>query len=101
MNVIEKTNGAGQTACRNGFNIRKIIVAVDLSPHSEKTAAYGAEFAKNVGAAVTLLHVFLPEPSTQFASEQLRESYEQGKRLWAWKLIELAEGPTCGPSYCR
>src|ERR1700739_2863667 len=91
MNVIEKTNSGGQTAAGNGFNIRRIIVAVDLSPHSEKTAAYGAEFAKKVGAAIILLHVLPPEPSTEFASEQLYESFEQGRRLWAWKLVELAE----------
>jgi nucleotide-binding universal stress UspA family protein len=91
MNVIEKTKSGGQTATGKGFNIRRIIVAVDLSPHSERTAAYGAEFAKKAGAAVILLHVFPPEPSTEFASEQLYENFEQGRRLWAWKLIELAE----------
>jgi nucleotide-binding universal stress UspA family protein len=104
MNVIEKTKSGGQTAAGKGFNIRRIIVAVDLSPHSERTAAYGAEFAKKVGAAVILLHVFPPEPSTEFASEQLYESFEQGRRLWAWKLIELAEqirrtGVECGHDF--
>jgi nucleotide-binding universal stress UspA family protein len=91
MNVIEETNSGGQTTAGSGFNIRRIIVAVDLTPHSKKTAAYGAEFAKKTGAAVILLHVFPPEPRTEFASEQLYESFEQGRRLWAWKLIELAE----------
>jgi hypothetical protein len=32
MNVIEKTKSGGQTAAGKGFNIRRIIVAVDLSP---------------------------------------------------------------------
>ena len=91
MNVLEKKPSTKRMVVTNGFNIKRIIVAVDLSPHSSKTAAYAAEFAKNVGAAVTLLHVFPPEPSVEFASEQLYESYEQGRRLVAWKLIELVE----------
>ena len=91
MSVLEKKPSTKRMVVTNGFNIKRIIVAVDLSPHSAKTAAYAAEFAKNVGAAVTLLHVFPPEPSVEFASEQLYESYEQGRRLVAWKLIELVE----------
>jgi nucleotide-binding universal stress UspA family protein len=91
MNVLEETRSTNRIVATNGFNIKRIIVAVDLSPHSAKTAAYAAEFAKNVGASVTLLHVFPPEPSTEFASEQLYESYEQGRRLVGWKLIELVE----------
>jgi nucleotide-binding universal stress UspA family protein len=91
MNALEKTRTTDRIAATNGFNIKKIVVAVDLSPHSTKTAAYAAEFAKNVGAAVTLLHVLSPEPSKEFASEQLYERYEQGRRLVGWKLIELVE----------
>ena len=91
MKVVEKARSTNRIAATNGFNIKKIVVAVDLSPHSAKTAAYAAEFAKNVGAAVTLLHIFPPEPSAEFASEQLYESYEKGRRLLGWKLIELVE----------
>src|ERR1700756_541467 len=91
MNVLEKKPSTNRVVVTNGSHTKRIIVAVDLSPHSAKTAAYAAEFAKNVGAAVTLLHVFPPEPSVEFASEQLYESYEQGRRLVAWKLIELVE----------
>jgi nucleotide-binding universal stress UspA family protein len=91
MNVLEKTRTTKRIAAANVFSIKRIIVAVDLSPHSSKTAAYAAEFAKNVGADVTLLHVFPPESCTEFASEQLYESYEQGRRLVGWKLIELVE----------
>jgi nucleotide-binding universal stress UspA family protein len=87
MSVLEKTKTANRIA-GEGFDIRKIIVAVDLSPHSEKTAACAAEFANSVGASVTLLHVFPQEPITEFTSEEAYESFEQGRRIGS-KLIEL------------
>jgi nucleotide-binding universal stress UspA family protein len=91
MNVVEKPVKANKRASDRPFNIEKIIVAVDLSPHSAKTAAYGAEFAKSVGATVTLLHVFPPEPSIEFGTEALYKTFEAGRRLDAQKLIELVE----------
>ena len=90
MKTVEETNNS-QVDRSNCFNVNKIIVAVDLSPHSVKTATYGAEFAKSVGAAVTLLHVFPPEPTPEFASEGLYESVERGRRLMASKLTKLVE----------
>jgi nucleotide-binding universal stress UspA family protein len=90
MKILEKANN-GQVDRSNCFNLNKIIVAVDLSPHSVKTAIYGAEFAKSVGAAVTLLHVFPPEPTPEFASEGFYESFERGRRLMVGKLTKLVE----------
>jgi nucleotide-binding universal stress UspA family protein len=90
MKILEKTNNS-QVDPSNWFNLNKIIVAVDLSPHSVKTATYGAEFAKSVGASVTLLHVFRPEPSPEFAGEGLYESFERGRRLMLGKLTKLVE----------
>ena len=89
MKVLEETRRTNRIAATNGLNIKRIIVAVDLSPHSERTAAYAAEFAKNVGAAVTLLHVFPPEPCSEFGTEQLYKTYEKDRGLEMQKLIEL------------
>jgi nucleotide-binding universal stress UspA family protein len=92
MNTLEETKAsANQSVNNDPFNITRILVAVDLTPHSEKTAAYGAEFAKSVGASVTLLHVFPPEPDDEFTSECVFESFERSRRLMAQRLTKLIE----------
>ena len=91
MKVLEETRSVDRIAATNGIEIKKIIVAVDLSPHSEKTAIYGAEFAKKVDASITLVHVLPPEPTPEFASEGFYESLERGRRLMVGKLTKLVE----------
>ena len=92
MNALEETKAVARPFVNvGGSNITKILVAVDLTPHSEKTAAYGAEFAKRVGASIILLHVFPPEPSVEFASECVYESFERSRRLVAERLTKLIE----------
>jgi universal stress protein A len=49
--------------------IQKVLVAVDLSEHSEATATYAAQLAKCFGASLTLVHVHDPVPLYEFASE--------------------------------
>lgn len=52
--------------------IKKILIAVDGSKHSLKSAEYGAFIANNAGAKVLLLHVVkpyrLPESLKKFAN---------------------------------
>ena len=91
MNILEETKAPASQSNEEGFNIEKVLVAVDLTPHSEKTVAYGAEFAKSVGASVTLLHVFPPEPTVEFASERVFESFERSRRLMTERLTKLIE----------
>ena len=92
MNALEETKAVARPLVNvDGSNIAKILVAVDLTPHSEKTAAYGAEFAKSVGASVILLHVFPPEPNEEFTSETVFESFERSRRLMAQRLTKLIE----------
>lgn len=73
------------------MSIAKIVVAVDLSSRSEKTAAYAAEFAKNFAASITLVHVFPPEPITEFTGVQAHEAFEEGRRRTVEKLGKLIE----------
>jgi nucleotide-binding universal stress UspA family protein len=88
----------------NDLKIREIVVAVDLSSHSEKTACYGAELAKNLGASITLVHVFAPEVITEFSTETIHESYEEQRRSAERKLTGLAEkihetGSSCNTQF--
>jgi len=48
-----------------GLNIKKMLVAVDLSAHSAETAAYAAALAEAFGAHLTLLHVCSPNGATE------------------------------------
>ena len=102
MNRIQKrTATKRQKSSHSGVSFRRIIVAVDLSPHSEKTALYAAEFAKRVGASIRLVHVFSPEPITEFSSEQAQEAFGEGRRRTVWKQAKLMEeirrtGVECG-----
>jgi nucleotide-binding universal stress UspA family protein len=49
----------------SGLNIKKILVAVDLSPHSEETVAYAVKLAETNGAYLALVHVCSPEPGAE------------------------------------
>lgn len=83
--VLEKTDKN-----TNDLNIREIVVAVDLSSHSEKTAAYAAKFAKSYGASITLVHAFAPERITEFTTQEVHEGYEEEKRATEHELRKLA-----------
>jgi nucleotide-binding universal stress UspA family protein len=49
----------------SGLNIKTILVAVDLSPHSEETVAYALKLAKTNEAYLALVHVCSPEPQAE------------------------------------
>jgi nucleotide-binding universal stress UspA family protein len=50
-------------------SIRKILVAVDLSEHSEATAFYAAEIAKCFDARLMIVHVYEPVPMSEYTCE--------------------------------
>ena len=83
--VLERTDTK-----RSELNIKSIVVAVDLSPHSEKTAACAAEFAKTFGASVTLVHAFAPERVTEFTTQEVHEGYVEEGRATERELEKLA-----------
>jgi nucleotide-binding universal stress UspA family protein len=74
----------------SNVSIKKIVVAVDLSAHSRKTAAYAAQFAKSFGASLTLVHAFAPERITEFTTEEIHERYESEMQDTARDLDKLA-----------
>ena len=66
MNDLLQETRAPQTMLASAdLSIKKILVAVDLSPHSEQTAAYAAEFAARFGASLTLVYVCSPKDATE------------------------------------
>jgi nucleotide-binding universal stress UspA family protein len=90
MNTVsEKSERNTQTPGKDDLGIKRILVAVDLSPHSERTATYAANFAKSFGASITLAHVLAVEPvrtlnANETAAEEKRHNAER-------KLGELVE----------
>jgi nucleotide-binding universal stress UspA family protein len=64
------------TALTGTICLKTILVALDLSPHSEATARYAASFAKPFGASVVLVHVHAPIEVNEFVSEG-------GMRRWS------------------
>lgn len=47
------------------LNVKKILVAVDLSPQSEKTVSFAVSLAKPLGAHISLVHVCSPEETAE------------------------------------
>jgi nucleotide-binding universal stress UspA family protein len=89
--ILEEVATSRKMPDKNDLQIRKIIVAVDLSGHSEKTVSYAAKLAKSLGASITLVHVFAPEVITEFSTETVHESYEEQRRSANRQLAVLAE----------
>ena len=73
------------------LNMKRIVVAVDLSTHSKKTATYAAQFAKSFGASLTLVHAFAPERITEFTTEEVHQRYEGDMRDTEQDLDKLAD----------
>ena len=71
------------------LNIRRIVVAVDLSSHSQKTAAYAAQFAKSFDASLTFVHAFMPERITEFTTQEVHEGYEEDMQATERELSKL------------
>ncbi len=84
--------------------IRRIIVPVDLSAHSEQTAFYALALAKPFGAYVTFLHVFPAEAIPIFTAEDGLEAYERARNWRKQKLTHFADKmrhnfPRCGAKF--
>jgi universal stress protein A len=60
--VRENLEMSDKRGSEDSLNIKKILVALDLSSHSERTANYAANFAKRFDASMTLVHVCSVEP---------------------------------------
>jgi nucleotide-binding universal stress UspA family protein len=73
------------------LNIKKIVVAVDLSPHSEAIAAFAAQFAQAFGASIILTHTCPSESVNPFIVIETPEVFTAPERQRAAAKGALAE----------
>jgi len=78
-------------ACPSGEIVKKIVVAVNLSPHSEATARYGVQIAERFGARLTLVHVFSPETANELITEKDYDAFAKQRWLAEQNLAGLAD----------
>ncbi len=84
--------------------IKQIVVAVDLSPHSEKTVAYAIELARSFGATIYPVYVHTPASITEYTTQGLHEYIEEERCGLEQELKDLCERtretyPNCGAEF--
>ncbi|MFY9987039.1 MAG: universal stress protein [Chthoniobacterales bacterium] len=99
--ILEQRETEKDISSEYDLNIKTIVVAVDLSPHSEKTAAYAVEFARSFAASITLVHVFPTEHITEFTTQEVHESFEEEQRATQRRLRTLMESLREGYPDCN
>jgi len=72
-------------------SIRRVIVAVDLTKHSEATAHYAAEIAKCFNASLYVAHVFASEGFYEFGGESAYNIVDQRRQELRAQLDGLTE----------
>jgi nucleotide-binding universal stress UspA family protein len=95
MNSIE-TVQQRETALK----IKTILVAVDLSSHSERTVAYAVPIARQFGASLKVIHVYVPPNGTEFGAQDMCRLLEKDRDDAERSLASLvdrvrAEFPRC------
>jgi nucleotide-binding universal stress UspA family protein len=78
------------TAPTDALCLKTVLVAVDLSPHSEATARYAIGFAKPFGASVVLVHVQAPLEVNGLAGNTGYEALEHQRQQAQGALSRLA-----------
>ena len=86
------------------LNVKKILVAVDLSPQSEKTVSFAVSLAKPLGAYISLVHVSSPEETAE-ATDKKDDRFEEPMFVSQERLENLAKEvrktyPSCSAHLC-
>ena len=71
--------------------LRKIVVAVDLSDHSEATARYAAEIARCFNAVLNVVYVYEPIPLGEYVCESTFSILEEERDRLCNLLSELGQ----------
>jgi len=103
-NILTEAPAPQATTPGKSRNIKKILVAVDLSPHSEETVAYAVKLAESYGAYLALVHVCSPEPGAE-ATNQKGNGFDQSASFQQEQLENLARKirktyPSCSAHLC-
>jgi nucleotide-binding universal stress UspA family protein len=72
-------------------SVQRVLVAVDLTKHSEATAHYAAEIAKCFDASLYVVHVFASESYYEFGTEGAYNLIEQERQDLHANLDRLTE----------
>lgn len=64
---------------KTALNVETILVAVDLSPHSERTVAYAVSVARQFGASLKVIHVYEPQPTAEFGEQEMYRRLEKNR----------------------
>ena len=80
--------------------MNEILVALDLSEHSDAVLAVAAEMTKKLGARLTLVHLASPDPDfvgfevgpTSVRDARAHELHEEHRKLQAWAKQQRADG---------
>lgn len=79
------------TPTKTSVLLRKIVVAVDLSDHSEATARYAAELARCFGASLSVVYVYEPVALGEYVCESTFTILEEERDRLSKLLGELAQ----------
>ena len=81
--------------------LRKIVVAVDLSDHSEATARYAAEIARCFNATLNVVYVYELVPLGEYVCESTLTILEEERDRLHNLLSELAQKVKPSGSMCK
>jgi len=73
------------------LDLKTILVAVDLSPRSERTVAYAVSMARRFGAALKVMHVYVPPTAAEFGAQDMYRLLEKDRADVERRLINLAD----------
>jgi universal stress protein A len=73
------------------LNVKTVLVAVDLSPHSERTVAYAVSIARQFGALLKVIHVYAPPAATEFGAQDMYQLLEKDREDVERRLASLVD----------
>ncbi|MBV9876038.1 MAG: universal stress protein [Verrucomicrobia bacterium] len=83
------------------LRLKTILVAVDLSSHSERTVTYAISIARQFGASLKLIHVYVPPTSAEFGGQDMYRLLEKDRDDAETRLINLAGRIQAGYPKCE